>query len=530
LKPTTKDTKMTINIKTSEASHILIKKYSNDLKLPAENIIARIALGYSISKNRILDLKNVKDSKGKEYKDETFFGKHKTYFVALICQLYTINRSDINIPKLIKMHVDEGLELMNKFFESNNNHTIYDFLIEAIDRGIESIEHSNNPFKFVENSNRVITDKQAFEKLWKIEVGKDEEGEKIIVEPNNKTKYNNCHMAIAGTTGSGKTQFALDLISQIVKQSEGKTNYIYLDFKGLNTEDVKQYKKFFDDTKTEFINAPNKKIPINPLSFIDNVNEDNKKLGINKFVDYIVEYSNAGSSQKQQLRDATRAVFNAKKNGKYPTLQELYNEIPNHFQKMPNVVTEIIQGLSDPAIFSDETNKDFLNKNYYFSLSADLHQSIRFTSIFLVINYIYNTFMSMTNTNDENGIRGMRYVLLIDEAQVIFRDKKAKFVLQQILEQIRSKGVAVILLAQNIDEFDQPNFNFSSLCEIGFLLKIADLTVPKKIQKFLGLSEKEANAMVRSLEQIQTGQGVSNIREFKKGELFNVSQFYKRNK
>lgn len=519
---------MTINIKTSEASHLLIKKYSNELKLPAENIIARIALGYSISKNRTLDLKNIKDAKGKEYKEETFFGKHKTYFIALICQLYNINRADINIPKLIKMHIDDGLELMNKFFESNSNHTIYDFLIEAIDRGIESIEHSNNPFKFVENSNRVITDKQAFEKLWKIEVGKDSEGEKIFVEPNNKTKYNNCHMAIAGTTGSGKTQFALDLISQIVKQSEGKTNYIYLDFKGLNTEDVKGYKKFFEDTKTEFINAPNKKIPLNPLSFIDNVNEDNKKLGINKFVDYIVEYSNAGSSQKQQLRDATRAVFNAKKNGKYPTLQELYKEIPNHFQKMPNVVTEIIQGLSDPAIFSDETNKDFLNKNYYFSLSADLHQSIRFTSIFLVINYIYNTFMSMTNTNDENGVRGMRYVLLIDEAQVIFRDKKAKFVLQQILEQIRSKGVAVILLAQNIDEFDQPNFNFSSLCEIGFLLKIADLTVPKKIQKFLGLSEKEANAMVRSLEKIEPSQGVSNIREFNKGELFNISQYYKR--
>lgn len=519
---------MTINIKTSELSHKLIRDYSTRLKLPAENIIARIALGYSISKNRQLDLKKIGDAKGKEYKEETFFGKHKTYFVALICQLYNINRSDINIPKYVKMHIDDGLELMDKFFGGNSNHTIYDFLIEAIDRGIESIEHSNNPFKYVENTNRVIKDKQAFDKLWKINIGKDREGNDIIIEPNNKNKYNNCHMAIAGTTGSGKTQFALDLITQMIKQSEGKTNYIYLDFKGLNSEDVKGYKKFFEETKTEFVNAPHKKIPLNPLSFIDNVNEDNKKLGINKFVDYIVEYSNAGSSQKQQLRDATRAVFSAKKNGKYPTLHELYLELPNHFQKMPNVVTEIIQGLSDPSIFSDETNKDFLNKNYYFSLSADLHQSIRFTSIFLVINYIYNTFMSMTNTSDENGIRSMRYVLLIDEAQVIFRDKKAKFVLQQILEQIRSKGVSVILLAQNIDEFDQPNFNFSSLCEIGFLLKIADLTTPKKIQKFLGLTEKETNMLVRSLEKIEPGQGVSNIREFSKGELFNISQFYKR--
>jgi len=517
-----------IPVKTSELSRELIREYSQKLKLPAENIIARIALGYSISKGRQLDLKSIRDSKGKEYKEDTFFGKYKLHFIALICQLYETNRNDTNIPKYVKMHVDDGLELMQKFFDSNANHTIYDFLIETIDRGIESIEHSHSPFKFVENSNRQIAEKSYYDKLWNITVGATQDGEPIVLEPNNAVLYNNCHIAIAGTTGSGKTQFALELVAQMIEQSNGQTNYIYLDFKGLNKDDEKKYTKFFETTQTEFINAPDKRIPLNPFSFIDNVNETNKKLGINKFVDYIVDYSNAGSSQKQQLRDSVRAIFAAKKDGKYPTLQELYNEIPNHFQKIPNVVTEIIEGLSDPPIFSDETNKDFLNKNYYFSLSADLNQLFRFTSVFLVINYIYNTFMSMPDAPVVNGVRCMRYILLIDEAQVIFRDKKAKFVLQQILEQIRSKGVSVILLAQNVDEFDQPQFNFSSLCEIGFLLKTSDLTNTKRIQKFLGLSEKEMNVLVRSMEKVQPGQGVSNIREFRKGELFDINQFYRR--
>lgn len=519
---------MIINIKTSESSHRLIREYSSKLKLPAENIIARIAFGYSISKGRQLDLKNIKDSKGKEYKEETFFGKHKSEYLALLCQLYNVHRTDMNIPKYVKLHIDDGLELMDRFFESNANHNIYDFLIESIDRGIEGIEHSNNPFKFVENTSNQFSDKPGYDRLLKICVGKDENCDEIILEANNTGKYNNCHMAIAGTTGSGKTQFALELVAQIIEQSGGKTNYIYLDFKGLNTEDEKKLSTFFKLTKTNFINAPHKKIPINPLSFIDNVNENNRKLGINKFVDYIVEYSGAGNSQKQQLRDTVRAIFASKKNGKYPTMQELHKELPNHFQKLPNVVSEIIEGLSDPPIFSDETNKDFLNKNYYFSLSADLHQSIRFTSIFLVINYIYNTFMSMPDAEPVNGVRPIRYVLLIDEAQVIFRDKKAKFVLQQILEQVRSKGVSVILLAQNIDEFDQPTFNFSSLCEIGFLLRIADLTTTKRIQKFLGFTEKEMNIAIRSLENLEPGQAISNIREYSKGELFNISQFYKR--
>ena len=61
---------MTINIKTSELSHKLIRDYSTRLKLPAENIIARIALGYSISKNRQLDLKKIGDAKGKGNKNK----------------------------------------------------------------------------------------------------------------------------------------------------------------------------------------------------------------------------------------------------------------------------------------------------------------------------------------------------------------------------------------------------------------------------------------------------------------------------
>ena len=519
---------MTININTSEFSKKLITEYSAKLKLPAENIIARIAFAFSISKNRTLDLKQIKDSKGKQYKDETFFGNYRSHYISLICQLYEIQSTDINIPKFIKMHIDDGLELMHKFFESNLNHTIYDFLIESIDRGIENIENLNSNFKFIENSNRQIQDKQFYDKIFKIDIGSTIEGNKIIFEPNNTSKYNNCHIAIAGTTGSGKTEFAKDLVFQFIEQAKDKANFIYLDFKGLNTEDQKKYKTFFEKTNTELINAPHKKIPINPLTFIDNINENNKKLGINKFVDYIVDYSKAGNSQKQQLRDSLRAVFNNAKKGKYPTLQDLKDEIPNHFQKIPNTVTEIIDGLSDPPIFSDETNKDFLNKNYYFSLSADLNQLFRFTSIFLIINYIYNTFMSMPDTPIQNGIRAIRYLLIIDEAQVIFRDKKSKFVLQQILEQIRSKGVIVILIAQNIDEFDQPLFDFSSLCEIGFLLKISDLSNLKKIQKFLGLNDKDLNVLLRSMEKLEPGQGVSNIKEISKGSLFNIKQFYNR--
>ena len=190
-------------------------------------------------------------------------------------------------------------------------------------------------------------------------------------------------------------------------------------------------------------------------------------------------------------------------------------------------VNEIIDELSRYNIFSEEKKgKSFLNENVYLSLSGDLSNSVRFTSLFLIINYIYNTFMNMESTPTENGYRGMRYVLLIDEAHVIFKEKKYQEILDKILREIRSKGVAVVLVSQGIAEFNQPGFDFSSNCEMSFLLNIKDKTNSKSINKFLGFSDKEGITAARSLEKIESGQAISNIKEFDKAKLFKLSQFY----
>ena len=132
----------------------------------------------------------------------------------------------------------------------------------------------------------------------------------------------------------------------------------------------------------------------------------------------------------------------------------------------------------------------------------------------------------MDSTPAENGYRGMRYVLLIDEAHVIFKEKKYQDILEKILREIRSKGVSVIMLSQGIEEFNQSNFDFSSMCEMSFLLDIKDKTNTKAINKFLGFSDKDGIKAARSLEKIEKGQAISNIKEFTKGELFELKQFY----
>jgi len=344
---------------------------------------------------------------------------------------------------------------------------------------------------------------------------------------NDTNLYNNNHIAVAGSSGTGKTQFALQLLREISEKSNHHVNFIYLDFKGLKDDDLIEMQPFFEKTKAQFIDAPKTPFPVNPLSFIDSINDVNKQMGIDKFVDIICKYSNIGIKQRGKLREATSEAFISKRPGEYPSFSEINEQLLEIVGDKRDTLTEIIDELSRYEVFKeDKKNNNFLNQNVYLSLSGDLSNSVRFTSLFLIINYIYNVFMNMESTPTENGCRAMRYVLLIDEAHVIFKEKKYQDILEKILREIRSKGVSVVLLSQGIEEFNQPSFDFSSMCEISFLLNVKDKNNTKAINKFLGFSDKDGVKAYRSLEKILKGQAISNIKEFPKGELFEIKQFY----
>ncbi|MDR0973623.1 MAG: DndE family protein [Prevotellaceae bacterium] len=522
---------MQINIRTSEKNQDVVRRLTT--KLPygtKENVIARIALGYSLQTGKKFQTGdfNLYDSKGKEYKDHILFdAKYRDFFIALVCQYYGLYKTDDNIPKYIKLHIDHGLELMDTIFQDNYNYTFFDFLVEYIEKGTLALTDLNVSLDAVRNNQQHI-EKSFYANPIKIQVGNNltDDGEPLYLNLNDTKLYNNCHIAVAGNSGTGKTQFALEFLSQIYEQSNGHVNFIYLDFKGLKQDDVKRMDKFFQNTRTNFVNVPQTPFPVNPLTFIDNINEVNKTMGIDKFVDIVCKYSNLGIKQKGKLREATYNTFIEQRGGLYPTLEQINERLQEIVGDKKDTLTEIMDELSRYKIFIDDPKNEsnFLNTNLYLSLSGDLSNSVRFTSLFLIINYLYNTFMNMDNSPVENNVKALRYVLLIDEAHVLFKEKKYQDILEKLLREIRSKGVSVVLLSQGIDEYNQPNFDFSSMCEIAFLLDIKDKNI-KSMEKFLGMSGDSSKKIARSMEKIQAGQAIGNIKEYNKGDLFRIKQF-----
>lgn len=126
---------MFTHIRTSKDNREVVSTLTRRLNLGTENIVSRIALTYSLSKDRKLDLKDIQNSTGKEYSKSVLFGNYLDYYVGMVALHYGIHISDKDLSKYIKMHIDDGLELLDIELSNNSNIDGFDFLVEKIEGG-----------------------------------------------------------------------------------------------------------------------------------------------------------------------------------------------------------------------------------------------------------------------------------------------------------------------------------------------------------------------------------------------------------
>lgn len=127
---------MFTQIKTSKENKEVVAALTRKLGLGTENVIARIAYTYSLSQDKKLDLNDIKDSGGKEYSKSVLFGEYYDIYLGLLCVHYGLYKTDKDIGRYIKMHVDEGLQLLNKEVNERSNIDGFDFLSEKISNSL----------------------------------------------------------------------------------------------------------------------------------------------------------------------------------------------------------------------------------------------------------------------------------------------------------------------------------------------------------------------------------------------------------
>jgi len=127
---------MFTQIKTSAKNRDNVVELTRKFNLGAENIIARIAIAYSLQAGDKFSPLDVKDSGGKEYSKNVLFGSYYPIYLAMICTLYNVHETDKDIPRYFKLHLDDGLERIAKDIRDNPNLIGYDYLFDKINEGL----------------------------------------------------------------------------------------------------------------------------------------------------------------------------------------------------------------------------------------------------------------------------------------------------------------------------------------------------------------------------------------------------------
>ena len=101
-------------IRTSKKNKEIVGKLTRKFGFGFENHISRIAFAYSIKSDEKLDLAMLQNSSGKAYSESVFFGDNLNLYLGLVCVKYALHSTDKDILKYVKLHIDHGLESIDK--------------------------------------------------------------------------------------------------------------------------------------------------------------------------------------------------------------------------------------------------------------------------------------------------------------------------------------------------------------------------------------------------------------------------------
>ena len=131
---------MFTQIKTSAKNRENVIELTRKFNLGAENVIARIALAYSLQAGDTFSPLDIKDSGGKEYSKNVLFGSFYPVYLSMVCTLYHISDTDKDLPRYFKLHLDDGLERIAKDVKDNPNLVGYDYLFDKINDGLAALD------------------------------------------------------------------------------------------------------------------------------------------------------------------------------------------------------------------------------------------------------------------------------------------------------------------------------------------------------------------------------------------------------
>ncbi len=127
------------HIRTSEKNHPRVVELTRKFGFGAENVAARVALATSLASGKRMDLSKLQNSAGKQYRTTVLFGKHMETYVSMVAVKYGLHRTNKDVPKLIKMHIDDGIEQWHALQLEKPGNDLAELLLTTIEGGLAKL-------------------------------------------------------------------------------------------------------------------------------------------------------------------------------------------------------------------------------------------------------------------------------------------------------------------------------------------------------------------------------------------------------
>jgi hypothetical protein len=243
----------------------------------------------------------------------------------------------------------------------------------------------------------------------------------------------NGHTEIWGSSGMGKTQFAMSLLGQLSKKSGSR--FGIADFKN-DYSDEAGFPAFAD---AQFIDLWNGGAPYNPLALDDDSRRavQSAVIELRDTVDEAVKSVGArlGPRQRAKLEKALQSAYaTARSENRWPTLRTLDDQLDDD-------LAGVIGDLTHNDLFkSGEPLGNVISRNVVFGLSKIPGNG---QTTVLAAGFIFSALLLRVQ-NLPPVPNSIRYVMVVDEAHRVapFR------AVQTMIREGRSKGLAVILATQ----------------------------------------------------------------------------------
>jgi DNA sulfur modification protein DndE len=472
--------------RTSQEAEDAFRTLHKRLNLPF-HLLCRLAWSKSLTVEKPVDTTNLEIT-GKEFNRYSVTGEYDHLIKALTSEHAGIKLSDEEFFGVhFKAHVDRGvLLLQTELLEADSIDAFWSNLLRGLP---DPVDDSQKVSSGTTNPINVTVGE---------EVGT---GAPVICPLNSAT---NPHMAVVGIPGSGKTQFVLKILADI-RTKHPSVNFIFLDYaKG----DVAGDKKFVRATNARVYTLPDKTIPINPF-ILSSYNLSSIRFSAEEKVESISSYEPLGPVQKGLLAKAIEAAYEerAAQDQQYPDFETVDRNLKRIYEeegRTEDKLTETLRKLTSFHLFPTLSEHSLLESPLYEqTLIVDLHvlPALRELVAFFVIEKLYRELKEAPEApvDPKTNTRQLRTLLVIDEAHN-YLPMNNPF-LEKLIREMRSKGLAVILLSQSPDDFAQQHFDYTDLLEFVFVLKcVADR--PNQIQKLIRCRAETAKMLTPRLANL----------------------------